>query len=531
MAGMSKDSDRQVIPQWRAFEVTRDRGELSPLLAAKSSNFQTESLDALQEDWKSRPTISIAADLVSTAFVLGREADALQAAQFLADNTLAPSAARSIAEICLRSVEIAGEKPPESRPRINDSEPDPQFEHGFSRQFHAQIRQTRKRLVQYQRNAVLWANLARLFTSVGSQHKAIQAMRVARSLAPHNRFVLRSASRLMLHLGEGKDAHRILKESPILQFDPWILSAEIATAAAIGKRSQYVKLGRRIIESSRFQPFCLSELASALGTLEAIAGNRRVSRRLIEQSLLRPTENAVAQAAFLIRNHDVTTSEGPDFSLSAEACTWHAFRGAKWDLAIRQVKKWIQDQPFSSRPAAQGSHMASTIFEDFRLAEEYAKIGLLSNPDDISLINNLAFALAKQDRVEEAIRALNRLDPRRIPPEHAIFIMATAGLIEFRSGRIESGRLLYRRSIELAHRMQHDAEKVARIYFAIEELRVKSPQSELVRKEAIDGAESLSQPWQAVLLRRLERYKPPETPDTFQTPRIPLSDRFGLSSI
>ena len=152
----------------------------------------------------------------------------------------------------------------------------------------------RRKLNAYPRNPILWTNLARLYTSLGVQDKATRAMRVALSLAPENRFILRAASRLCLHQGEPEEAHQILLRAPNLTADPWLLAAEIATASARGKTSRLVKTGRNLLESPRHSPFDLSELASALGTLEIMEGNRRAAHRLITVSLGKPTENSIA---------------------------------------------------------------------------------------------------------------------------------------------------------------------------------------------------------------------------------------------
>src|SRR5437870_228380 len=110
-------------------------------------------------------------------------------------------------------------------------------------------------------------------------------MDTALALAPENRFILRSAARLYLHIGEGRRAHRILLEADALLHDPWILSAEVAIAAVMGKSSKHIKRARKILEAERFKPIHLSELASAIGTVEARAGNRKRSRQFVERSL------------------------------------------------------------------------------------------------------------------------------------------------------------------------------------------------------------------------------------------------------
>jgi tetratricopeptide (TPR) repeat protein len=509
MAGVNEDRNRQVIPRWRTFQATVGRGELSSLKAPRDVQDQTGRLDELLQDRADRRSISVAADLVSAAFVNAREADAADAARFILANETAPYGAKRIAAICLRNL---GEAVPDTAPADDpqgDNDPQAVVSSARGRLFQAQIHATREQLADYPWNAVLWSNLARLYTCVGSQHKATRAMRVALGLAPENRFILRSASRLLLHQGEGQQAHRLLTAAQCLQYDPWVLSAEIATAAAIGRTSKQIKHARKLLEFGRFSSAHVSELASALGTHEAAAGNRRLSRVLINQSLRQPSENAVAQAAWLARNVGVLTTIGIDVTRSDEALAWQAFRVANWSRSIEGARGWFADQPFSSRPAIHGSHITATIYEDYTQAVEFAEAGLLSNPDDVCLYNNLAFALAQQGEAERAAQVLRRIDLRNMARGQYPFVTATAGLIEFRRGHPELGRALYRRALEHAHTLRDAKAEMAYVYLAFEELRIGSPEAEEVRQAAIEATEGLTDSWCRTVIERLRNYRRP----------------------
>jgi tetratricopeptide (TPR) repeat protein len=270
----------------------------------------------------------------------------------------------------------------------------------------------------------------------------------------------------------------------------------------------HIKHARKMLESGRFSPFQLSELASALGTLEAASGNRKSSRLLIGQSLQQPSENSVAQAAWLSRNAGIATPAAMDVSQSAEAVAWEAFRTGDWNRSLDGTQKWLADQPFSSRPAIHGSLIASAIFENYDQAVEFAQSGLLSNLDDVSLYNNLAFALAQQGAVEQAKKVLRKVDEGSLLPSQLIYIFATFGLIEFRSGHPEQGRALYRRSLETARAIKEEKGELARVYLAFEELRIRSPFAEESRREAIEATSNLTEPWCQTLVDRLRGYRP-----------------------
>src|SRR4051794_8559884 len=104
MAGISEDRDRQVVPRWRSFDATLRHGELAPLRAPESRTEAVEAFDELQTDWRERRGISTAADLVSAAFVIGRESDTVEAARYLLQQDKTPAGARSIAALVLQKV-------------------------------------------------------------------------------------------------------------------------------------------------------------------------------------------------------------------------------------------------------------------------------------------------------------------------------------------------------------------------------------------------------------------------------------------
>lgn len=91
---------------------------------------------------------------------------------------------------------------------------------------------------------------------------------MALRLFPFNRFVLRCASRMFIHHGDVERGHAILKACPAVKTDPWLLSAEIAAASINEKASTLIKHGQAMLELRGIGKFHLSELASAIGTVE-----------------------------------------------------------------------------------------------------------------------------------------------------------------------------------------------------------------------------------------------------------------------
>ncbi len=483
MASSTEDRPRFIVPRLRVFEIAVRMDELSSLRPQDTNPFLAEMLNESLRDWEATPTIPVAADLVSEAVVLGQPEVALEAADFLLHNENTPTLAHQIAAFC-----TGQDIPPLQRKLDSDGLVSDPF---AMEQFYSLIHLGRKQLIIYPNNAVLWTNLACMYTALGQQRPAHRAIRAALTLAPHNRFILRSASRLLLHQGEGAEAHRILEVAPGLKRDPWLLSAEIATAAAMGRVSRFAHIGESVLDADRAHPFDSSELASAVATLDVFSGNRNRAKKLVRKSLRNPSENAVAQAAWLAHKFPGLPELSSEKTSSFEANTCITRQRGHLKDALLQSRHWLGDQPFSRRPALAGSFLASRID---RHAEGvlFARHGLISNPNDNMLNNNLAFSLGKLGRTQEARRALKGIDLSSSDNVQKIVTMATTGLVCFREGNLLMGRQLYVRAAELAHEAGDDArEAVAAIYHAIEEIRIGTSGAESYRQAALYKAKKL----------------------------------------
>ena len=98
---------------------------------------------------------------------------------------------------------------------------------------------------------------------------------------------------------------------------PWLMPLDAL-------RSMCVEVGRFCI-AKQYPDRQLSELASALGTLEMKAGKVRHSKRLFRSALMDPTDNTVAQVFWATRtvpelSFDVSGTSSHD---SYEATAWN----------------------------------------------------------------------------------------------------------------------------------------------------------------------------------------------------------------
>lgn len=439
-----RERDRNIIPRWRDFRTTIAIGELTPAGAPPSEalpggDFLAEKITA----WRDNRTASFASELVGAAFFLGRQAEAEEAAKFLLSNGVdAPGPARALAGRLLRLIggSVPAAAPPEAKPVIKE-------------QVYGRIHRLRRRLREDPRNAILLVDLAREYTLLGLEEKALNAMGLALKLSPTNRFVLRAAARMYVHYDREDLARRILLRADSTPHDPWLIAAEAAVASKMGRSPEFVRAARRMLEDASFSPAQVSELAGAMGTLEFINGRTQAARKLFRKSLITPTDNSVAQAEWAAR-HQVGIEVSPTELLAPrvyEARAWDYHTRHRWRETVEESWRWLHDQPFSETPALFGSFVAGSVLDDHMESERIVRVSMLANPTETSLINNLAFSLAMQGRIAEAELELAKVRLEEVADHrNKITLAATTGLIRFRRGDAERGRELYLSAYENA---------------------------------------------------------------------------------
>ena len=440
------DSRRQVVPRWRPFRVAAQLRLLDSPGTSPSLEPAPGELEELVEDWRRHRSPFHAANLVDAAVVLNRPEIAADAAQFLLSEGRGGLIETDLARFVLGD---GGETPLATTP------PDLSRQERYRR-----IAEARRSLRQQPWNPILLVDLAREYSALGQLQSAERALVRAVMLAPDNRFVLRAASRFLLHAGRPDDAHRVLRRAPSTPRDPWLLAAEIVAADAGKRSSRWMKVARRMINDGGFEPRHTTELASAVGTVEHSHGNRPQVRRLFEHALIEPTENTVAQAAWISRH--MPAFEVPEDSFSVprafEARAWESAVEKRYREAVDLSWEWLRDEPFATRAASFGSAVASIALGDFEAGKALASAARLANPDDPRLILQLIYCVASQGDPDEAERLLTedlpvaiRRHPGRLPEnDHKIFEVADRGLIAYRRGQVQEGRLHYERAMTLA---------------------------------------------------------------------------------
>jgi tetratricopeptide (TPR) repeat protein len=488
--------DRDVVPRWRQFGTTVRSGETAPLRAPRAPAAAPDTSETEQafDQW---PGPHTASDLVGAALVAGTAPPAaLRAAKYLAQVETATPNMRRLAESLLATA--AGETSAKS---LELDVPVLDF-----KAVQARARELRRIVRAEPRNAVRWADLALAHTVLGHPEQAEREIRTALGLAGRNRFLLRAAVRLYVHLDQPDAAHALLVRDPTVLADPWLAAAELATAELAGHPSRYAKRARALVEDGEgIAPLHVAELASQVATAELRAGRGRHARRLMELALRDPTDNVLAQAEWASANGLRLDPASLDQPRTYEAQALRYSHEGEWEKAAAAGWDWLADQPFAQEPAQFTSYAASVGAEDWPLAQRAAEAGLRANPDDPILRNNVAFALANQDRPDEAAAHLAHINTANMTPRDAAVHRATEGLIAFRRGQTGAGRAAYSDAVaSLTRAKQNDFAAIASVFWAREELRLGTDVAASVVATAMHAVKSASAPEASLWAQRLD---------------------------
>lgn len=465
MSATQGAEDRQVMPRWRSFGNTVKAGELG---APRRRDTQaSESATTLQEAssaFRTHPGLYTAGDLLSQALTRGLTNESVTAAaRFVLVND-SPAPVLSIAERMLYS---------DRRTTAPDEyDEGPTIDRG---QMISRVRRMRRIVTLEPRNAIRWVDLALAHLNLGATDKATAELSIALELAPDSRYVLRSAARLFVLVDQPDRAQQALLCSARTLEDPWLMATELAVAETIGRTSKNAKRARSFLDRSGMSPRELSELSSALATIDLRSGHIRRARQLMRRALIDPTENTVAQAEWAApRGLDRPDESALDLPLSYEArARFHAQSG-NFAEAVPQSLAWQADEPFAPEPAVFASYVASVGTEQYQIAADAARQGLIASPGDMMLRNNLVFSLASAGDIEAAERELKILSADDAASSHAT-IVATQGLVAFRSGRLDDGRRLYKAAVDqFARERQEGRSALAAAFWAREEFEART---------------------------------------------------------
>ncbi len=459
MPPVYRELDRNVIPRWRTLAVTVATRELDPVRRVSTPLDLPAQTFAAQEQrlsvWRQTRSAVHGGDALASSVALALEAMAEEVAQSLKGAPVSHTMAALVrATLHEPSVTLARQAPRSVVASLKDD------------------------LRRDPSDAFSWVDMARSYAELGQLTSASRAIQIGLSLAPADRFILRSASRFYIHAEEPDRAYALLRRAASLKLDPWVLAAAISTARAAGKPPPATRTAKSILESANFAPRHVSELAAALGTENMSVGGLKAARRYFRQSLLDATENSVAQAEWASRRMSGLEFVGAVIERVAdsfEARASQSFARGDFDAALRYALLWLDDQPFSVRPAVAASYVAAEALGMYAEAVRICDRGLIANPRDPELLNNRAYALACLGDNRAAIASIDEIEVSRAHKESLISALATRGLIAFRSGDPDSGRQYYKEALELAAGASHEtSRRRCLLHWACEEIRAGS---------------------------------------------------------
>jgi predicted Zn-dependent protease len=155
---------RLIVPRWRSFRDTAIIGELSSRGLRRPIPLSEEDFTEKLQDWQEDGSIITAVTLLEAAMVSGRADEARQAADFvLQPEGTATNAVRLLATA------------------VQNGLPNRNFEPTLEPR--SGIATIRSRLATDPRDALLWTDAARLYSSVGQNDQAKRAAQIALSLA------------------------------------------------------------------------------------------------------------------------------------------------------------------------------------------------------------------------------------------------------------------------------------------------------------------------------------------------------------
>lgn len=478
MSGFEGDTDRRLIPRWRFSHDyggsaefhgdPRRKGKFNPELAF---------LDERLECWNGSRNIATAADAIACGLTYDLHDVVQEPAEYVLEHSdrAMPSVVR-MAETVLQSgggldhIQASLPLAPTVSPKS---------------QAIAVIREKRAQLNRFPRNSLAHIDMARGYAILGQTQQATNSLRRALRLSPNHRIALRLASRFLVHAGEAERAHDLLRYHSRTKVDPWLLASEIAIAAVAERNSLLMKHALAMLKDGSLPPEHLTELQSAVATQFLADGRTKVARQTFANSLEQPTENTVAQAHWARRHLASLAVSEKHLSIHRgfEARSWRAMEKCDWQAARGEVTHWQLDEPFSGRPAALGSYLGITLLGDYEFALQCAEIGLMAEPEDSTLLNNKAVALAYSGKTADAVETFKSISSIGGPAHPQYVHTATAGLLNFRTGFIDEGREHYRRARDLA-----PAKLKGRVllHWAGEEIRLKSDDAPQLRKMALE---------------------------------------------
>ena len=433
------DKDRNVIPRWRPL-VAIEKRDLSSLGRFRQSAPIHRAKDFRDQIaiWQSEGSLEAASDIFDT-FLLTGDTKLLRLANAIFSEHQEQIPPR------LHATLLSSHRPDmdvlDLRKAIAFRETDQEY-------LRKTIAVQKRRITEYPRDALAYLELARLHTICGHFEKADEELAMARRLAPENRVILRASLKFYHIISELKKGLILLRNSERIQFDPWIKSAEVATATTlnIDSRSSNKGLVSQLKDGTIARDS--TELAMALATLDRMKGlPERQFFKLVRRALPKSTENGFAQAVWL-SNHSSREfgARFPDAEPSTEAYEAKlnlAVSAKDFESAVGYAELWVEDQPFSKDAIIRYLNLRAVHVEPDERSVAIANRASSIFSDNWHVLNACLLLLVEAKQHDSAKSVLAKLKRETPSGASRAFSHAAEGFLAFSMGDFVLGRTSY----------------------------------------------------------------------------------------
>lgn len=427
-------------------------------------------------DFNTSPSIGTAAELVSSAILTNDKETLNRAARFILKNeNTAPATLVAFVKSVIEVKNSDQDRMVQARPVVK----------------------TRALLRTHADNPLLWSDMARHYASLGDKKRAFKCIQTALQLAPNHRWVLRTASRFLVHQDDALAAHKLLSTHPRTAYDPWLIAAEIACAQVAKKGSKFWRQAKNMLKLNNLSPVHLSELAIAVGMKELESGEWKRARKYVHTGLIAPTENTLAQVFWATENRHLSDGYQLDQLVKSANDAYEAdFRlnMAQGNLlaALKSAETWSEDEPFAARPKFEVAYVASLLDNHALTIDMARQVTRLDRDHHPGLEMNCVFARLSSgqysiEKDADEIEGLRSKIVRSIERdgETAYHAIANLALWNYRFGDQVEGKNLYQKAILAAEKAQalEDA-ALAATFGAREAILAKDDSAALILQQA-----------------------------------------------
>lgn len=428
---------RRLVPLWRNSRQLVGSAEYCSHKKKTTKRPKDNICHELLAEWKHNKSVGTTTDLLFNAIASGDKEIAAQVTQYLSAQSaeMPPLAQATLSRLNSPSSDLH-ENSNELHSLANKMLLSPQ----------RIIANARKKLVRNPANVLACLDMSRAYSTLGLVDKSKVLAERALHFAPNHRYVIRNVARQYLqHESDPLVAYRLIERNPATKYDPWLLAAESSLALVADKRPKYYREAQAMLKAEQYSDEHLSELRGAIGTLYFFDGSSRKSRAYLRDSLKFPTENSLAQTIWVNSKQGGIELNDDMLHLRAshEARYFQNTEQGKWQEALIECIRWMQEEPYTTRPARMAGNLCISVVGDHKLAIEVANLGLRIAHNN-ELLNIKTIAHAYEGEISNAINAFNTItvnDSYKLPD---YVYIATAGLLHFRTYEEVRGRELYK---------------------------------------------------------------------------------------